>query len=215
MIIDEKRAIIREYQNRVMGFIFETITPVTILFGLPTSQHNLPGWWHSVSETYYATDGIIMIGLLSIITLLSITHRSNNRLEKLLFFLCGISMLGILTFPHGLEEFEYAGVFMVSHYVSGKLHVIFATIMFITLGAISVLCFPKQLSDTLSEKKKTLTRRVYLANGISIFVFSLIIACRFIFNLYGWLVIICEFVIFTTFGVNLLIQSGFFKYLRD
>ena len=142
------REIIRIYQDRVLGIAFLVLVPAAILLGLPTGQYSpSANWWHSVSQTYYAADSAIMIGILSVCGILFITHRSKEIFERIVFVIAGISILGVVACPYGDEMFEYVGLFHLPNAVSGKFHILFAIIMFVSFGFLSIINFPLRGTD--------------------------------------------------------------------
>ena len=189
------REIIRIYQDRVLGIAFLVLVPAAILLGLPTGQYSpSANWWHSVSQTYYAADSAIMIGILSVCGILFITHRSKKIFERIVFVIAGISILGVVACPHGDEMFEYVGLFHLPNAVSGKFHILFAIIMFVSFGFLSIINFPLRGTD---------------------FAASFLMLIRQLVPSYDWTGIILEWFIFSAFGSNLLIKANIFKSLNE
>lgn len=210
------REIIRVYQDRVLGISFLVLVPAAILLGLPTGQYSpSANWWHSVSQTYYAADSAIMIGILSSCGIMFITHRSKQLFERIVFVIAGISILGVVTCPHGDEMFEYVGLFHLPNEVSGRFHVIFATIMFISLGFLSIINFPLKGDDYKTLKAAKKRNFLFRMNGIIIYIASIAMLLRQLIPSYDWTGIVSEWFIFNAFGFNLLIKANIFKNLNE
>lgn len=206
---------ISKYQKRVLGFTLILLVPFSLLFGVINHNHNMPGWWHSVSRTYYATDGIIMMSMFAITLIMFLSYRCKFFIERITSFFAAIATFGVLAFPHGLPEYEFAGIFMTPYHIGGKLHVIFAAMLFISYSVISILAFTKEERDFVPTKKTLLKKKIYLSTGILIIICSITLLFRIIFNLPEFLVIILETLIFEPFGVAMLIKADFFRSLRD
>lgn len=210
------REIIRIYQDRVLGIAFLVLVPAAILLGLPTGQYSpSANWWHSVSQTYYAADSAIMIGILSVCGILFITHRSKEIFERIVFVIAGISILGVVASPHGDEMFEYVGLFHLPNAVSGKFHILFAIIMFVSFGFLSIINFPLRGTDFEALKAAKKRNFIFRLNGVIILIASFLMLIRQLVPTYDWTGIILEWFIFSAFGSNLLIKANIFKSLNE
>ena len=206
---------INKYQNRILGFTLILLIPFSIIFGLINHEHNMEGWWYSVSRTYYATDGIIMMSMLAITLIMFISYRCRFKIERFCTIISAIATFGVLAFPHGLPEYELAGIFMTPYHIGGKFHILFASMLFISYGTFSILALRKEEDGFVPTKKSSLRNKIYLLNGILIFLSSSCLGLRIILGLPEFLVILFEFLIFEPFGLNLLIKAGLIKSLRD
>lgn len=206
---------ISKYQKRVLGFTLILLVPFSLLFGFINHNHNMPGWWYSVSRTYYATDGIIMMSMLAITLIMFLSYRCRFRIERISSIIAAIATFGVLAFPHGLPEYELAGIFMTPYHIGGKLHFIFASMLFISYSIISILAFPKEESNFLPTKKSMLKKRIYISTGVIIIICSITLLLRIILGLPEFLVIVFETLIFEPFGIAMLIKADLFKSLRD
>jgi len=215
MQLSKENNAINKYQNRVLGFTLILLIPFSIIFGLINHEHNMEGWWYSVSRTYYATDGIIMMSMLAVTLVMFISYRCRFKIERFCTIMSAIATFGVLAFPHGLPEYELAGIFLTPYHIGGKFHIFFASMLFVSYGIFSVLALRKEDSDFVPTKKSSLRSRIYLLNGILIFVSSACLGLRILLDLPEFLVIFFEALIFVPFGINLLIKAGFFKSLRD
>ena len=209
------RKIVRIYQDRILGFSFIFLIPAAILLGLPTSQYTIPSWWHSVSQTYYAADSAVMTGMLCICGIMFITHRSEKLFEKIIFVIAGVSILGVIACPHGEEIFEHVGLFHLHNKVSGRFHVFFASIMFISFGILSFFNFPETAEELRHSKHGRTRNTIYRVNGIIIFIACLFMLLRQFYPVYDWIGIVVEWFIFTPFGIDMLIKANIFKFLKD
>ena len=111
--------------------------------------------------------------------------------------------------------FEYVGLFHLPNAVSGKFHILFAIIMFVSFGFLSIINFPLRGTDFEALKAAKKRNFFFRLNGVIILAASFLMLIRQLVPSYDWTGIILEWFIFSAFGSNLLIKANIFKSLNE
>lgn len=193
-----------------MGWLFVLVTPLSILPGIPFGSENPPGWWHSVSQTYYANSSIMMIGVFMMLGVISFSYRARNIIEKIGMVFLGASCLGVVVFPHAHDAVENTGFFHISGECSVSIHYIFAAICFVCISFLPLLFafMPEQ------TEKKHQRNVVYLSSWALIGLSSILVVLAKKGMAPEWTTLFLEFIMFTLFGADLLCCAGKIPFLR-
>jgi hypothetical protein len=101
----------------------------SVLFGL--FGFNYSQWYYSISATFYANSGPIMIGCLFTVGCLLCTYEGYDLADSLLNKISGIGAFGVAAFPcNTFGAPERAGIFYIPIAVSNVLHFIAAGAVF-------------------------------------------------------------------------------------
>ena len=87
------------WQRRVMGVMILALAPLSILFGLIGWKYNPEGWWHSISDTYYANSQMVMAFIISVSSFFFCTYAGYDWRDRVVNLMSGIGLLGLLLFP--------------------------------------------------------------------------------------------------------------------
>ena len=87
-------------QRTVIGLLCLLLYPLSILCGLPAAGVNPPQWWHSISDTYYASSKGIMIGVLFLTAYYFFTYRGYDWRDRLVNWTSAFTALGVIFFPN-------------------------------------------------------------------------------------------------------------------
>lgn len=207
-----------KFQQRVLGFLCLLLPYSAVLFGLfGVGKGNLPHWYFSISETYYSSSAICMIGLLFSTALYFFCYQGYDWKDRVASCLSAIFALGIISFPTStIGSPQYSGLFAVPARVSDIFHVISAGGLFITFALNIMFLFTLGNSGTEQKKKRNI---VYYVCG-SVILAGLIVETighAWFFYLYPDIPItmIDETIMLTAFAIAWLTKSGLFKCLND
>ncbi|MDR2096022.1 MAG: DUF998 domain-containing protein [Treponema sp.] len=133
---------------------------LAICFGL--LGDNQPHWYYSISATFYANSGPVMVGTLFSAAVFLICYGIINPykywLDRLTALTAGIAFILIACFPCGDTELERVGLLYLPVKVSAVIHNIVAVLGFISLAVMVAFCFTKTAETT---KAKVRRNRVY------------------------------------------------------
>lgn len=196
------------YQRRMLGLLCLLLAPSSILFGL-FGHTNLNLWWDSISATFYANSNCMMIGVLFTTFFYFITYRGYDVRDRFVNTVSAISALGVVIFPcYG------GGLFDLPYSVSDVLHVICASILFISF-AVNCLWLFTQHGEYVTNKKLN-RNNIYISCGLIICLSLIIIAVSKPLNLYfNGLTLICEWFGLTAYAIAWFVKGELFKSLND
>ena len=183
---------------------------LSVLFGLigVLQGYNPAGWYHSISDTYYANSKAIMIGILSITSFYFATYKGYDIRDRIINILAAICAAGVALFPNkGVD-----GLIQIPN-VGGIIHCAFALVLYLTFFLNCVWLF--RLGDSNTKEKK-IRNNVYLGCGISIAVAAGVLVVGNIFSLKHYIpnfVWIAEVAAQIAYAVAWFIKSG--RFIKD
>ena len=183
---------------------------LSVLFGLigVLQGYNPAGWYHSISDTYYANSKAIMIGILSITSFYFATYKGYDIRDRIINILAAICAAGVALFPNkGVD-----GLIQMPN-IGGIIHCAFALVLYLTFFLNCIWLF--RLGDSNTKEKK-IRNNVYLGCGISIVVAAGVLVAGNIFNLKHYIpnfVWIAEVVAQIAYAVAWFIKSG--RFIKD
>lgn len=205
------------YQRKALAILCLLLAPSCLLFGLFGLNQNLPGWYMSISATYYASSKVFMIGLLYAISVFFISYTGYDWKDRVVAIIEAISALGVVVFPCSTPGIpNNVGLFNLPVAVSHIIHCICASVLFITFD-FNVLVLFRKSGPEPTEKKK-LRNKIYLACGIVIAVFIILqgLSGKFTF-IPKWFPTTWfnEFIMLEAFGFAYLVKSEAISKLND
>lgn len=205
------------FQRKALAILCLLLAPSCILFGLFGLKYNLPGWYMSISATYYANSKMFMIGLLYAISIFFITYKGYDWKDRVCAIIESICALGIVVFPCSTPGVpDTVGLFNLPVLVSHIFHCICASVLFITFGFNVTFLF--RLTGPEPTEKKKLRNKIYLICGIIIFTFIVIHGLSSLFTFIpSWFPTTWfnEFVMLEAFGFAYLVKSEAISKLND
>ena len=183
---------------------------LSVLFGLigVLQGYNPAGWYHSISDTYYANSKAVMIGILSITSFYFATYKGYDIRDRIINILAAICAAGVALFPNkGVD-----GLIQMPN-VGGIIHCVFALVLYLTFFLNCVWLF--RLGDSNTKEKK-IRNNVYLSCGISIAVAVGVLVANSVFNWAQYvpnLVWIAEVIAQIAYAVAWFIKSG--RFIKD
>ncbi|MCQ2192287.1 MAG: hypothetical protein MJZ23_05415 [Paludibacteraceae bacterium] len=208
------------FQRKMLGIMCALLAPACLVFGLPGEDTNLPGWYMSISATYYASSKICMIGLLFTTAVFFFSYQCyDDWRDKVLAKVQAISALGIIIFPCQTPGIpNNVGMFSLPIGISNTIHCAFASILFIAFALNITFLFTLGNSGT---PEKLVRNKIYRACGITIFAFCIVQFASSATPLFDWvpawfpLTWFNEFVMLEAFGIAWLVKSESIKRLND
>lgn len=207
------------FQRKMLGILCGLLAPTSVLFGLFGAEHNLPGWYMSVSATYYASSKMCMIGLLFCASIFFMNYYGYDWRDRAISIIQSVASLGVLAFPTRTPMAPpTVGIFDLPIDISHILHCTSASILFIAFGVNIMFLFT--LGDEKKNEKKRQRNLIYRICASIIFIFCIIQALSktvifdwvpdwFPFTLFN------EFVMLEAFAVAWIVKSESIKMLND
>lgn len=87
------------WQRRTIAIVIFLLAPLSVLFGFIGADTNPAGWWHSISDTYYANSVFIMMWCISISSFFFITYKGYDIRDIIVNIITGIGLIFVLIFP--------------------------------------------------------------------------------------------------------------------
>ena len=160
-------------QRRVLGTLCGLLAPCSLLFGFIGWKYNLPGWYMSISSTYYANSKIFMIGLLCATSIFFFAYKGYDWKDRVCSLVQAIAAIGIVIFPCAtLGIPERVGLFCLSVHISNIIHCIMAATLFLAFDFNILFLFTLGNGEP-TERKKLRNKIYYICGGI-IFVFMVL-----------------------------------------
>jgi hypothetical protein len=139
------------------------VLPVfAICFGL--LGDNATHWYYSISATFYANSGPIMVGTLFSAAVFLICYGIINPyrywLDRLTALTAGIAFILIACFPCGDTELPRVGLLYLPVKVSAVIHNIVAVVGFAFLAVMVAFCFTKTADMTKAKENRNRVYRI-------------------------------------------------------
>ncbi len=206
------------FLRKMLGILCGLLAPACLLFGLIGAEHNMDGWYMSVSATYYASSKVWMIGLLFTASVFFMCYTGYDWRDRVMAIIQSLCCLFVVVFPCRVPGApETVGMFDLPINVSHTIHMISASVLFFAF-AVNIL-FLFTIGNVNNEKKRQ-RNIVYKVCGIVIFVFAVFLALHKT-PLFAWVPAwfpytwFCEFIMLTAFSVAWLVKSESVKALND
>lgn len=159
-------------QRRILGILCGLLAPCCLIFGFIGQKYNLPGWYMSISATYYANSKVFMIGLLSATAIFFFSYKGYDLKDRICSLIQAIACLGIIVFPCAARNApEVVGLFCLPVKVSNYIHCASAIILFLAFDYNILFLFT--LGKGEPTEKKKLRNKIYYICGIIITIFMI------------------------------------------
>lgn len=195
-------------QRTVIGLLCLLLYPLSILCGLPAAGVNPPQWWHSISDTYYASSKGIMIGVLFLTAYYFFTYRGYDWRDRLINWISAFSALCVIIFPvHGTEGLIDFGKNLKLCFI---LHGISASVLF---GSFFVNCIWLFCLGDTSNPQKRKRNIFYKCCGVGILIGIVILVMASTGLIHHGFVGVSEFIMLISYAFAWFVKSGMF--LKD
>ena len=210
---------LRKHQ-KILGILGIMLPTLSVGFGLIGFYFgkNEPGWYESISATYYANSKMMMIGLLFAMSLYYWAYKGYDTLDDVVTKLCAAMAMLIVAFPcadgRATTE-EIVGLFCLPLKVSGIVHTVSATILYV-LFFVQTLRFTKH-GDVVTEQKKKRNKVYYTCMVLMVIGMTFILLTNVIGALkpLHYFVLIGECFLQLAFGTAWLVKAGCITRLND
>lgn len=206
-------------QRNIIGILGMVLAPLSLglgYIGYRTGNNVSPEWFHSISQTFYSTGNVAMIGVLSMAGIFLCTYLASSHLDEWINRLIGIGFFGVAIFPcFSIGVPNNVGIFQLPITISNIIHFISAGLAFGLMGYNLIFLFTKEIEwDNITQKKKQ-RNLIYKISGYGIW-FCIIgdVVCNLL-KAPGYHVMIWEAIMLLLFGFSWLTKGSVFKFLND
>ncbi len=208
------------HQRRILGALCIALVPSVLLFGLFGLKTNPTNWYHSISSSFYSNANICMIGLIFATSIFFFSYKGYDWKDRFLSIVQAITVLGVIVFPnYNYTKPDTTGIFCLESHLSHKLHCITAGTFFIVIAFNLLFLFTKTGKEP--TKKKKIRNIIYKICGILILVAAISMGVMSTSYVKQYLPVnfpvgmICEFIMFTSFGFAYLVKSEAINKFND
>ena len=190
------------YQRFMLGIICGFLPIGCILFGLLGERTgiNHPGWYNSISATYFCNSNMCMIGSLCLCAFFLFTYKGYDLGDKALTTVSAISALLIVACPTSASPADNLGLFALPAKVSSIIHDVSASVLFVSFAVMILTQFTKG-----KRKQNNIVYRI--CGWIMVATMALVVVGRF-FPHPRYMTTIYEFVLLEAFAVAWVLKSG-------
>ena len=190
--------------RNVLGLLGMLLPFISMFSGLFV-RNKVPGWWWSISATYYISPALSIILGASAIFL--ICYRSYDTIDTVINIISGIFAMGVVLFPcKGPYDYPYVGFFQLPVDVSNIIHSICALLLFVFLSYNIGWLFTRGSNVKKNKIYKFCSYAMIVI--LAIFLFLKILGF-FGLPIPGWIVMIAEALLLLFFGFAWLVKGKF------
>lgn len=192
------------YQRFVLGAICGLLPIGCLLFGLlgEIRDINYPGWYNSISATYFSNARMCMIGALCLCSFFLTTYKGYDLGDRIYTMVAAVSALLIVACPCAAAPVDYMGLLALPTKVSDIIHMGAAIALFGSFALMTLTQFPKG-----GHKRRN---AIYRICGWTMLAFMALVGISTIAGLPGYMTMICEAGMLWAFSVAWIIKSGVF-----
>lgn len=190
------------YQRFMLGIICGLLPIGCVLFGLlgECTGINHPGWYNSISATYFCNANMCMIGSLCLCAFFLFTYKGYDLGDRFFTVVSAISALLIVACPTTASPDDYLGLFALPSKVSGTIHDISAAVLFVAFALMILTQFTKG-----NQKRNNTIYRI--CGWVMVGVMGLIAVGKF-FPQPAYMTMVYEFILLEAFAVAWIVKSG-------
>lgn len=205
-------------QQKILGILCILLPILAVGFGLIGYFRgvNEPGWYESISATYYANSRMMMIGLLFASGIYFWAYRGYDKADMIITSISAAMAFCVVAFPcsdgRATSE-EIVGLLSLPTNVSGTLHLVAAISLYATF-IIQIVRFTKS-GGTKTKMKKIRNIVYWTCFGLMCLGFALVALVAFSVVKMHWFVLLGESFLQLAYGVSWLTKAGCIKFLND
>ena len=190
--------------RNVLGLLGMLLPFISMFSGLFV-RNKVPGWWWSISATYYISPALSII--LGACAIFLICYRSYDTIDTVINIISGIFAMGVVLFPcKGPYDYPYVGFFQLPVDVSNVIHSICALLLFVFLSYNIGWLFTRGSN----VKKNKIYKFCSYAMIVILSIFLLLKILEFCgLPIPGWIVMIAEALLLLFFGFAWLVKGQF------
>lgn len=193
------------YQRFMLGIICGLLPIGCLLFGLLGQIRgiNYPGWYNSISATFFSNGNMCMIGALCLCSFFLCTYKGYDLGDRVYTIVAAVSALLIVACPCAAAPMEYMGLFALPAKVSNFIHMVAAIALFGSFALMTLTQFTKG-----SHRKRN---TIYRICGWTMLALMALVGISTVTGLPGYMTMICEAGMLWAFAVAWIIKSGVFR----
>ncbi len=192
------------YQRFMLGIICGLLPVACLLFGFLGQLRgiNYPGWYNSISATYFANSNMCMIGALCLCSFFLFTYKGYDLGDRTYTLVAAVSALLIVACPCAAAPTDYMGLLALPAKVSDFIHMVAAVALFGSFALMTLTQFTKG-----NHKRRNTLYRIC---GWTMLAFMAVVALAAVFDWPGYMTMICEAGMLWAFAVAWIVKSGVF-----
>ena len=193
------------FQRFMLGIICGLLPVACLLFGLLGEIRgiNYPGWYNSISATYFSNARMCMIGALCLCAFFLATYKGYDLGDRAYTLVAAVSSLLIVACPCAAAPMEYMGLLALPTKVSDIVHMVAAIALFGSFALMTLTQFTKG-----SHKRRN---TVYRICGWTMLALMAIVGIGTVLHFPAYTTMICEAGMLWAFAVAWIIKSGVFQ----
>lgn len=190
------------FQRFMLGIICGLLPVACLLFGVLGEIRgiNYPGWYNSISATYFSNGNMCMIGALCLCSFFLFTYRGYDLGDRTYTTVAAVSALLIVACPCAAVPMEYMGLFALPTKISDFIHMVAAIALFGSFALMTLTQFTKG-----SHKRRN---TIYRTCGLIMLFCMLVLAVGYFAELPGYMTMICEAAMLEAFSFAWIVKSG-------
>ena len=190
------------YQRFMLGVICGLLPIGCFVFGLlgEWTGINYPGWYNSISATYFCNSNMCMIGSLCLCAFFLFTYKGYDLGDRVLTTIAAVSALLIVACPTTASPADYLGLFALPSKTSGTIHDVSAAVLFVAFALMILTQFTKG-----NQKRNNTIYRI--CGWVMVGVMGLIVVGKF-FPQPAYMIMVYEFILLEAFAVAWIVKSG-------
>ena len=189
------------YQRFMLGVICGLLPVSCLLFGVlgEIRKINYPGWYNSISATYFSNGNMCMIGALCLCSFFLFSYRGYDLGDRAYTLVAAVSALLIVACPCAAAPTNYIGLLALPAKMSNIIHTVAAISLFGSFAFMTLTQFTKG-----GHKKRN---RIYRICGWTMLALMAVVGLSVIFNWPGYMTMICEAGMLEAFALAWIIKS--------
>lgn len=190
------------FQRFMLGIICGLLPVACLLFGLLGEIRgiNYPGWYNSISATYFANSNMCMIGALCLCSFFLFTYKGYDLGDRAYTRVAAVSALLIVAFPCDATPEPYTGLLALPTKVSNVIHLVAAIALFGSFALMTLTQFTQG-----NHKRRNL---IYRICGWIMLVLMSVVVISSIFDWPDYMTMIGETGMLWAFAVAWIVKSG-------
>lgn len=189
-------------QRFALGIICGLLPVGCLLFGWLGELRgiNPPGWFNSISATYFANSRACMIGALSLCSFFLFTYKGYDLGDRVYTLVAAVAALLIVACPCAAVAAAHMGLLALPTKLSDVIHMVAAVALFGSFALMTLKQFPKG-----SHRRRN---TIYRICGWTMIALMALVGLGVVLDFPGYTTMICETGMLWAFSVAWITKSG-------
>ena len=190
------------YQRFMLGIICGLLPIACLLFGFLGQLRgiNYPGWYNSISATYFANSNMCMIGALCLCSFFLFSYQGYDLGDRSYTLVAAVAALLIVVFPCKATPERYTGLLALPTKVSDIIHIVAAVALFGSFALMTLTQFTKG-----NHKRRNI---IYRICGWIMLALMAVAVLSSVLDWPDFMTMICETGMLWAFAVAWIVKSG-------